>query len=150
MRALTELEAQQFALILLSGCPPSQAVGYFLVEGDDGEAEERFLQAWPRQPEVLEAIRGLTGGEWHTLGEEERLQLALRKHYAELAFFLWSHNYNDLNGPDKMKADGCRQALEAKLAGLAGKEDQLADFYKDVLGAYQAQAKAAMTVKPVS
>jgi hypothetical protein len=50
-----------------------------------------------------------------------------------MAFYLYSHNYCDLSGNEKLKADTCRQALEVKTAGMAGKLDALSQFYADIL-----------------
>ena len=41
-----------------------------------------------------------------------------------------------------MKADTCRQAIEAKVAGMAGRESPLAQFYHDLLTRYDQQGKA--------
>lgn len=139
MRPLSDVQAEQFALILLSGCPVAQAVTYFLGPDED---EVAASEAWPRQPAVLAATKKLTGGvSWHELGEQERMELALKNHYAQLAFFLYVNNYNDLDGAKKQKADTCRQVLETKLAGLAGQSNPLNDFYGDMLATYKKQVK---------
>jgi hypothetical protein len=63
---------------------------------------------------------------------EEKIKTATDNHYAQLAYFLFSHNYSDLGTTDKAKADTARQALEAKLAGTAGKGDALSQFFSDI------------------
>ena len=53
MRPLTPTEAEQFAMMLLSGAPVSDAVRYFL---DPMAPEDLLVEAagnWPAQPEVL-------------------------------------------------------------------------------------------------
>lgn len=131
MRKLNELEARQFALMLLAGAPASTACSYFLDATAPDEQIAFAAEEWPRQKEVLAAIRELTGGiPWHEMDPAERLKLALEKHYAEMAFFLWTTNYIDADGAAKIKADTCRQALEGKVAGTAGTSDPLRQFYE--------------------
>ena len=133
LRKLNEFEAQQFALLLFAGVPPA-AVATSLLPPDATETEvETAAQEWPRQRVVLTAIEKLSGGQWQDLRKEERLQLAIEKHYAEMAYFLWTHNYADLQGPDRSKADTCRAALEAKLAGTAGKGNALERLYEEIV-----------------
>jgi|TARA_R110002012_G_C11630079_1_gene609741 hypothetical protein len=137
MRALTEVEADQFSLMLLSGAPVSDAVRYFL----DAMTPEEFLveaaEQWPQQAEVLDRLQHYTGGEaWHKMTDQQRLETAIKKHYNEMAYFLWSVNYVECSGNDKIKADTCRQSLEVKLAGLAGQDSPLSRFYNDMLAKY--------------
>jgi hypothetical protein len=73
------------------------------------------------------------------MSAEERIRFAIDKHYNEMAYFLYSHNYGELSGPDKAKADTCRQALEAKLAGTAGKFTPLDEFWNDMRAKLAAQ-----------
>mgnify|MGYP003639603882 FL=1 len=140
IRKLTDREAAEFARILLSGAPVPEAVQYFW----DGPIEEAVHQAcvetWPTQPVVLKTIRQLTGGEvWHQQTDQSRLDVSLTKHYNELAYFLWTTNYAECDGATKLKADTCRQAIEAKVAGMAGRESPLAQFYHDLLTRYDAE-----------
>ena len=105
--------------MVLSGAPVAEVVPYFC---PDEASEEVLLAAeatWPMQPEVLTAI--------------ERQ----RKHYNEMAYFLWTTNYASCDGAAKLKADTCRSAIEAKVAGMAGKESPLAAFYHDLLQRYE-------------
>ena len=135
---LSNGQAEEFARIILSGVPLTRAARYFLppeLEPDDVQAEAHGF--WG-QEEVQRAMEALTGGvPWQRLSKDERLQIALDKHYAELAYFLWSTNYSELDGAGKQKADTCRQALEAKVAGTAGKGNAMERFYEDLLVAYK-------------
>lgn len=137
MRPLTSAEADQFALMLLSGAPVSDAIRYFL---DPLAGEELLAEAadqWPQQSEVLDALQRYTGGEaWHRMNDAQRLDIAIKKHYNEMAYFLWTVNYVEAAGQEKVKADTCRVALETKLAGTAGQESPLARFYHDMLAKY--------------
>ena len=140
IRKLTGREATDFASMVLSGAPVAEVVPYFC---PDDATEDRLLQAeasWPMQPEVLVAIEIQTGGvPWHQLGDDRRLDVSLRKHYNEMAYFLWTTNYASCDGASKLKADTCRTAIEAKVAGMAGKESPLASFYHDLLQRYEGE-----------
>jgi hypothetical protein len=139
-RALTLREATDFASMVLSGAPVAEVVPYFC---PDTASEDELLQAeetWPMQAEVLAAIERQSGGvPWHQLGDDQRLDVALRKHYNEMAYFLWTTNYAACDGASKLKADTCRSAIEAKVAGMAGQESPLASFYHDLLRRYEAE-----------
>ena len=143
-RTLNEAEADQLALMLLSGAPVREAVGYFL---DDNIPEEGVLAAaerWPGQDEVLTALQKYTGGQaWHQMSDHQRLETALKKHYNEMAYFLWSTNYAETDGKERLKADTCRQALEVKVAGMAGQESPLSRFYADMLAKYEPKGKVS-------
>jgi hypothetical protein len=140
VRPLTGTEAVAFAEMLLSGVPVAEAVPYFW---DRSVTEAELLAcegAWPQQTAVRAAMQVMTGGEpWHKMDEPVRLEVSLKKHYSELAYFLWTTNYAECDGGAKVKADTCRQALEAKVAGMAGKESPLARFYHDLLTRYEAE-----------
>ena len=124
-RALTLEEAEAFAQMVLSGAPVAEAVRYFWADTVTDELLEDCIAAWPQQAEVRVAIRRLTGGvSWHEM--------------EDLAYFLWTTNYVECNGQSKVKADTCRQAIEAKVAGMAGRESPLAQFYHDLLVRYDA------------
>ena len=93
---------------------------------------------WPQQPEVVEALTRYTGGEeWHRMTDEQRLETAMKKHYNEMAYFLWTTNYAEASSTNKLKADTCRVAIESKLAGMAGQESPLSRFYHDMLAKYE-------------
>ena len=139
VRRLRLEEAREFAVMVLSGAPRADSAPSFWAGGGDEETLLACETLWPRQTEVVEAMQRLTGGQpWHELTDEARLDLALTKHYNELAYVLWTTNYADVTGAAKTKADTCRQAIEAKVAGMAGKESPLARFYHDLLTRYDA------------
>lgn len=142
-RWLTKGEAEQFAQIVLSGAPVPEAVRYFWDVELAPETAAAYEAAWPVQADVLAALERLAGGApWHRLPDAGRMDAALRKHYNELAYFLWTTNYTECVGADKLKADTCRVAIEAKVAGMAGRESPLAQFYHDLLSRYEQQSKA--------
>lgn len=123
--------ASQFAVMLASGMPPSDIIPYFLPTESD---EERAftLKKWLHSRELNRAVKALQGKGWEQMSVEERMRYAVDKHYSEMAYFLYRHNYAELSGPDKQKADTCRAAIEARLAGMAGKVDTLTQFFDDL------------------
>jgi hypothetical protein len=143
VRELTKTESEQFAMMVLSGVPVLEAVQYFCDQETSAETVESCRIHWPVQESVLSAVRRLNGGDvWHQMTDEKRMDTSLKKHYNEMAYFLYSTNYMDLEGSAKTKADTCRSAIEAKVAGMAGKESPLAAFYHDLLERYEQQGKA--------
>jgi|TARA_R110002020_G_scaffold475798_1_gene712471 hypothetical protein len=143
VRRLTRTEAGEFAAMVLSGAPVPEVVRYFWGDEVTDEALVASEEQWPTQAEVLSELERLTGGiPWHQMGDDQRLDASLRKHYNEMAYFLWTTNYAECDGASKMKADTCRSAIEAKVAGMAGKESPLASFYHDLLQRYEQQGKA--------
>ena len=142
-RRLTKREATDLAAMILSGAPITEAVRYFWDEEMPEETLIACEELWPVQPEVLQALEQQTGGvPWHQLTDDQRLDISIRKHYNEMAYFLWTTNYTECDGASKLKSDTCRQAIEAKVAGMAGKESPLASFYHDLLQRYEQQGKA--------
>jgi len=134
---LPESDADQLALMLLAGAPAVQAVRYFLDETATEDEVVSAAETWPSDPAVLTAVRKYSGGEsWHKMTTPQRLDLALTKHYNEMAYFLWTISYVECAAADRLKADTCRQALEVKLAGLSGQESPLAKFYADLMAQY--------------
>ena len=135
--ALVVGQAEQFAMILLSGAPVADAVSYFLPAKASDKDRAAAIEAWPSQSEVLDAIQRYTGGQaWHEMEDHDRMSVALKKHYNEMAYFLWTANYAEMTGNEKLKADTCRIAIETKLAGMAGQESPLSRFYHDMLSKY--------------
>lgn len=127
----TAAQAYQFALMVLAGVPPVDAVAYFQ---DSEHLVDMYALAreWQRSPLVAAELVKLQKGDWTALSAQDRIKLALDKHYNEMAYFLYSHNYSDLDATKKSKADTCRVALEQKLAGMAGVMSPLASFWQDV------------------
>lgn len=127
----TSEQALDFALMLNAGMPPEDAIVYFAEEGQAAEEMAEVLPLWLKSKEVASAILTLQGKKWQDMTAEEKIQFAINKHYTEMAYFLYSHNYSTLTGAYKSKADTCRAALEAKLAGTAGKMTALDRFLTD-------------------
>ena len=126
---LTKETALQFALIISSGMPHSEAIRYFCEPEEEPFAK---LKVWSMSPLVAQATLSIQKKSWQDMTLSERIKCAIDLHYSQMAYFLYSHNYVEVAGTDKQKADTCRQALEAKLAGMAGKMDALTSFWSDV------------------
>lgn len=127
----TKDAALQFAIILSSGMPSIEAILYFAPDLEGAELKG-LHDRWMRADNVRKAILTVQGKPWEKMTLEERIRFAIDKNYSEMAYFLYSHNYNDLVGNEKQKADTCRTVLEQKLAGMAGKMDSLMQFFDDI------------------
>lgn len=126
-------EATQYALMVTGGIPPMEAIRYFFPPEADEGVIKTAAKVWVRSEEVKRALLRLQHGKtWQGMSLPERISFTIEKHYSEMAYFLYSHNYSTLIGADKLKADTCRSALEAKLAGTAGKMSPLEQFWEDV------------------
>ena len=125
-------QAMQFCIMINAGLPAMEAIVYFATPEDDSEALAYKLRDWQRSPVTKRAMATLMRKSWTEMSLDERITHALDLHYSGLAYFLFSHNYADLGGPDKAKADTARQALEARMAGTAGKTDALSQFFNDI------------------
>lgn len=128
---LTEDNALQFAIMIEAGVPPSHAILYF-AESDDPAEVAAMTSKWMRSRLVKQAILKLMGSPWHKLSLDERCKHALDNHYSQLAYLLHSEHYATADTPTKQKLDTARAAIEAKLAGVAGKTDVLSAFLDDV------------------
>lgn len=127
-------QALQFAIMLSSGLPGPDAIRYFLPEGEDltPGVIKSYLDKWTSSPTVQAAIVELQGGPWQSMTLDERCRFVVDKTYTEMAYYLYSHNYAELVGADRQKADTCRTVLETKLAGMAGKLGAVEQFWADL------------------
>lgn len=127
----TSDQAFDFALIIQAGMPAADAIRYFTDSTDSRELAE-MVHSWQTSQEVQRAQLKLMGKKWQDMSLEERIKTGLDQHYNSLAYLLFSHNYVEATVTDKAKLDSARTALEAKLAGTAGKTDALSRFLDDV------------------
>lgn len=121
--------------MLTAGLPPQHAVLYFLSDPDAATAEEvhRLAFAWQRSADVLAAIAQLNGGDWVDLDEDRRLQIALDKHHAELAYYLYTTSFTTAAGAELGKLNTARQAIRDKLAGGVDADSPIARFLRDLV-----------------
>ena len=135
MELPTKAAAEQFALILACGAPPSEALRYFLP--DDEEVSDVWVEEtakrWIKCAAVQAALKHLQGADWTELTPTQRIQMAVDKVYSQMAYYLYSRNYVELSGAERAKADTCRTTLEAKLAGTAGKGTPAEQFLARLL-----------------
>lgn len=127
----TPEEADAFALMLQSGLPAGDAICYF-TDSSDPVVVGQMVQNWQRSRLVKKAIRQLMGKNWQDMTPEEKLKTAIDKHYTDLAYMLWSRHYLEADAGMKGKLDSARTAIEAKLAGQAGRTDALTRFFDDI------------------
>lgn len=121
--AITASLASEYAKLLMSGVPPLLALRYLAPQAYAAANEttlEQWLREWAGSPLVFAAVNALNSGEWHHLTPERRLQLAMDKHLAELAHFLYVHPYEDLMGIDLTKANTAADRLSKHLDGGDG------------------------------
>ena len=128
---LTEESAYQFAVMLHCGLPPGQAIMYFAESEDPSEIAAQ-LNRWTRSRLVKKAMLELMKIPWQDMTLDQRCRYALDQHYSQLAYLLQSEHYGEADQSHKAKLDTARQAIEAKLAGMAGKTDVLSQFLLDI------------------
>lgn len=131
MTSPDETQAFQFATMLQAGLPASQAILYF-IDTDDPKEIVETTRKWQRSRLVARAAAKLMGRDWTAMSTDEKMKYALDLHYAQLANLLVSVNYAEANQGEKGKMDSARSALEAKVAGQAGKGDALSQFFDDL------------------
>jgi hypothetical protein len=133
MTPLSKEAAYEFAMMLQTGIPAADAVAYFIDEVHPEAAKEIGMK-WVRSKEVQAAMASIQRAPWASLRPDERIKLALDKHYSEMAYFLYRNSFVELSHPTMLqKANTCRMALEAKLAGMAGQMTQLSRFWDDLV-----------------
>lgn len=124
-------QALQFCLMLQSGLPASEAIRYFVPEDDPAELG-RILLAWKRSSLVQRQWDRLQGKKWTEMSLDERIRVGLDRNRAGMAYILYSINYSEASPSEKAKLDTARGALEAYVAGNAGKGSPLDDFLADM------------------
>ncbi len=127
----SEEQAKQFAIMIHAGLPPSEAIQYFTDSEDPRELGE-LCRKWQRSRLVGKALALLMTKPWTGMTLDERCRYALDQHYSQLAYLLYSQHYAEVAQGDKTKLDTARTALEARLAGTAGKGDALSQFFDDL------------------
>lgn len=124
--------AYAFVQLLHAGLSGPDALAYCAPEYRGALAEDTkhgasrlaaWLTKWSRDRLTLAAATRLNHGEWHQLEPDARLAIALDKHYAELAYFLYTHDWASLDGTDLRKATDAREALTKKLEGTDAADD---------------------------
>lgn len=126
-------QAEQFCLMINAGMPSLDAIRYFLGEGEwTPAAIELVHNRWISSRPVQRAWKVIMRGSWQELDLERRIGFALDKHYSELAYYVFTHNFSTVAGADIVKLNTARGVLEAKVAGMAGKMDAMAQWIDDL------------------
>ena len=133
----TREEALKFATLMQAGMPSEEAIFYFFPDLTTSDEDLRKLRVehdrWSRSRAVKDAVREVRKWDWEDLSLDDMVKQAVDKTYKEMAYFLHSRNYVSLPQAERQKADTCRTALEAKLAGSAGKTNELTMFFDDIM-----------------
>ena len=124
-------QARAFAIMLRSGVPASDAIRYFTDSADPSEMAG-LLKDWVTSKAVSNAMRMLEGAAWEELSLEQKCARARDMHYAGLAYYLYRTHYAEVGPTDQAKLDKARAAVDAFLAGRAGAEDPLTEFFNDL------------------
>jgi hypothetical protein len=141
----TDEECKQFAVMVHAGLPPTEAILYFR-QTDDSKLLATLTRLWQRSRGVGRALAQLMGKSWQAMTLEERCKYALDQHYSQLAYLLYSQHYAEVAQGDKSKLDTARTAIEAKLAGTAGKGAPLDQFFEDLRSGRLKLAPKALTM----
>lgn len=131
MAALDSDSALQFAVMLHAGLPAADAILYFTDSDDPGEIASQ-LRRWLGSRSVRAASAQLMKKPWQSMSLDERCRYALDQHYSQLAYLLHSQHYGEADASHKAKLDTARLAIEAKLAGMAGKTNALDQFLNEL------------------
>ena len=127
----TSEQAQQFAIMLTSGVPASDAILYFTESIDPAEIGI-MLRDWLSSKALNAAMRAVEGAPWEELSLAAKIDRSLQLHYAGLAYCLYRKHYAEVGPNDQAKLDRARAALEAYTAGRAGQNDPLSQFFEDL------------------
>lgn len=121
---LTAAFASEFVKLLHAGIPPLSALSYFSpAHFDTLDRHNRllWLSKWERSPLMAAASTKFMKGQWQDLDKDSRLELALDKHMAELAYLLFTSDYAKSEGAETKKIDAARDAITHWIA--QGDED---------------------------
>lgn len=128
----TESQALEFAKLLRAGVPQPDALCYVLGAVEPGIIE-LALPRWMRSRLVVDALATLNGGRWPALDHDARLDIALDKHYAEMAHYLYTHDYDSADGPTLRKLDAARTSLESLRTGRMQENSPFVKFLRSIL-----------------
>lgn len=125
MPKLTDTVALEFVKLIHTGISAESAV-IFLVPSiaaseldDDSKVAfaEKIVKQWHKSRLVFDALARFSGGAWQDLDPDRRLSITRDKAYAEMAYFIYSHDYAKLEGVDLKKYNDARVAIDERLKG---------------------------------
>jgi hypothetical protein len=147
-------QAIEFASMIRAGVPLADVASCFVpaeVEGDHARATlaGTIADRWPKHPLVSEALAAQDGGVWHKLEDDTKYSVALKKHYAEMAHFIMTHNFAEAHTQNLAKLNDCRDVLEKKIAGTAGKSDPFTQYLQAAVDRFAKSKQAATDAEAV-
>lgn len=111
---LTAEYAYEFIKLLHAGIPKDSILSYFSPDhfaATNTKERDAWLARWANSPLMARASADFNKGRWQDLDKDSRLSLALDKHMAELAYFLYTANYDRAEGYTFKKVVDARTAI---------------------------------------
>lgn len=128
----TAEQAYEMAKLLLAGVPQDDALAYVLGSVEAGVLAVA-LPRWMQSRLVVDALATLAGGRWPDLEPDARLDVALDKHNAELAHYLYTHDFETAEGKELGKLKYAREALSAERSGRLQANSPFMKFLATIL-----------------
>ncbi len=125
--------ARTFVRIIMAGVPADQALVYCAPHVQSADGQAVAVQAWANDPLMAAAVVAFNGAEWHCLDADKRIELALDKHAAELAYFLYAHSFEHAAGDELKKLSDAREALVELTKGEGEPDGPWAQMVKDLM-----------------
>lgn len=149
---LTDQWAIEFVKLLMAGFPPTSALAYFSprdFKAASKAMKQQWLDEWTDDDRVTTELEKVNGGKWQELDKGDRIRIAMEKHQAEMAYFLYTHNFNTMEGVDQRRAEMARETLGAILAGGDG-TDPLSPYAKALKDIVEGKASAPPQLAQIS
>lgn len=140
---LTADVAYEFVKLLSSGIPAARAIAYFAPDyytSIDTAKRRDWLSRWSNDVVVATAAAKFNSGQWQELEKDARLQIALDKHLAELAYYLYTTTFAEAEGGELRKLTDAREAIMAVIKSQEGDAETpwmraMREMLSDKLGA---------------
>lgn len=145
-RPPTTIEARTMAELLECGVPAEDCVRLIDPVIDASIAKD-VARRWEKDGAVRAAQVQLQGADWRSLSDEKRIEVALRKHYNQLAYYLATADYAALSTERRAIADKARDVLEKRKAGTSGQSDPVTAWFEAF---QQKAAKGEIKLAPSS
>lgn len=135
--ALTDQTALELVKLIHSGIPGVLCLSYIAPQFYDTQTDKQratWLADWQRHPLMAKAAAHFNKAEWQDLDGDARLHIALDKHLAELAYYLYTSDFALLEGLAYKKLADAREALMTHLdASESGDETPFMKAMRDLL-----------------
>lgn len=158
---ITPLLAVQFVKMLSSGLNAEQALDYLFPPfsptrpcygaGMNTAQHKKWIKEWADSPLILKATEAFNGGAWEELERDKQIELSLDHLDAQMAYFLYTADYNSPDAPMGKIADArnaLMERLKAKDGGDSGIERMMRDLIEGRLtqGPPQLQKNASLQI----